>query len=306
MNIRRPITHHLLESTERPADWTALRFKRHKTWYTLDWKEYARRAEAVGAALAALGVTRGDRVAIVANTRWEWAVSDFGILGLGAITVPVYQSNRAEEIEQILHNAEPRVVIVEDVAQLRKLDSFTKKVKSIERVICMATNDVPAHVMTFDALLDSGVERLKEDPEVYRREVLATRLEEPATIVYTSGTTGEPKGAVLTHDQALSEVEDVTRAFPISPMDSTLSFLPYAHVFGRVELWLHAYVGFTMSFAESIERLRANLADVKPTVIMGVPRIFEKIYAGLLTQIEGHPLRKQIFDWLNVDRGWWW
>lgn len=305
MEKRRPLTQHLLAALERPADWVALRFKRHKAWYELDWKEYYRRAEAVGAALATLGVKRGDRVAIVANTRWEWAVSDFGILGLGAVTVPIYQSNRAEEIEFVLHNSEPRVVIVEDPAQLRKLDGFARKVKSIEHVVCMS-GEVPESVLSFDELLERGVERLREDPELYKREVLATKLEEPATIVYTSGTTGEPKGAVLSHDQALSEVEDVTRAFPISPMDATLSFLPYAHVFGRVELWLHAYLGFTMSFAESIERLRANLAETKPTVIMGVPRIFEKIYAGLLTQIEGQPLRKQLFTWLNVDRGWWW
>jgi long-chain acyl-CoA synthetase len=107
---------------------------------------------------------------------------------------------------------------------------------------------------------------------------------------------------MLTHEQILSEVEDLVKAFPISEQDSTLSFLPYAHVLGRSEMWLHTYLGFTINFAESIERMKANLAEVSPTIIIGVPRIFEKINAGLMTQIEGHPLRKHLFNWLSGAR----
>ncbi len=129
--------------------------------------------------------------------------------------------------------------------------------------------------------------------------VRANRVEDLATLVYTSGTTGEPKGAMITHRQILSEVEDLVRAYPISPLDSTLSFLPFAHVLGRAELWLHAYLGFTLNYAESVDKLRTNLKEVKPTVIIGVPRIFEKIYSGLLTQIEGQAWRKKLFGFLS-------
>lgn len=293
-------------SLERPSDWTALQFKRHKQWLTLNWKEYYRTCEAAGGALASLGVTRGDRVAILSNTRVEWAFADFGVLGLGAITIPIYQSNRAEEIEYVLHNSEPRVLILEDFSQFRKWESLAKRCKSVEHVVCMQDHaDLPLGVLRWDDFLARGVEYQNAHPTHFKDAVLATTLDDIATIVYTSGTTGEPKGVVLTHNQALSEVEDITRAFPVSHKDATLSFLPYAHVLGRVELWLHAYLGFTMSFAESIERLKNNLVETRPTVMIGVPRIFEKIYAGLLAQIEGQVWRKKLFTWLNSNHGWW-
>ncbi|MBX3021731.1 MAG: long-chain fatty acid--CoA ligase [Bdellovibrionales bacterium] len=306
MEKRKPITHHLLSALERPADWIAVRFKRHKDWLPLTWSDYYKSIEAAGGGLAALDVTRGDRVAIVSNTRLEWAVLDFAILGLGAVNIPVYQSHRPDEIEYILQNSEPRVLIVEDGSQLRKWESIAKRCKSVEHVVILQpTSDMPKSVMSWDELLNKGVEFIAKRPEYFKKEILRTTLEETATIVYTSGTTGEPKGALLTHAQVLSEVEDVARAFPISPMDESLSFLPYAHVLGRIELWLHTYIGFTMNMAESIDRLKSNLAQTRPTVLMGVPRIFEKIYAGMLAQIEGHPLRKQVFSWLSNNQGWW-
>lgn len=306
MEERRPIPYHLLTALDRPAEWIAVRFKRHKDWLSLNWRDYYRTCEAAGLGLSALGVQRGDRVAIVSNTRWEWGALDLGILGIGAVTVPVYQSSRADEIEYIVRNSEPRVIVLEDDSQLRKWESVAKRCPFVTHVVCLQPDpDSAAGALSWEDLLDKGVELAGREPQRFRREIEATQLDEVATIVYTSGTTGEPKGAVLTHEQALSEAEDVTRAFPISPLDSTLCFLPFAHVLGRVELWLNVYAGFTLNYAESVERLKSNLAQVKPTVMIGVPRIFEKIYAGLLTQIEGHPLRKQIFHFFNGGKGWW-
>src|ERR1700722_9850944 len=132
---RIPITHHFLAAAERPQNWTALRFKRHKSWLSLNWQEYFQRGEAVGLGLAHLGVQVGDRVAVLSNTRWEWAALDFGILGLGAVTVPIYQSNRAEEIEYVLNDSEARVLVVEDAVQLRKWEGLGKKCKSVIAVV---------------------------------------------------------------------------------------------------------------------------------------------------------------------------
>lgn len=305
MEKRRTITQHLVDAFDRPSAWTAVRFKRHKSWINLNWQDYYLSCEAAGLGLVTTGVKRGDRVAILSNTRFEWAVLDFGILGLGAITIPIYQSNRPEEIEYILQDSTPRVLIVEDQSQLSKWESIAKKCKFVEHVICIQPSaDLPEGILTFDALLDRGVQKRNENPKSFQEEIKKSKLSEMATIVYTSGTTGDPKGAVLTHEQILSEVEDITRAFPVSPLDSTLTFLPYAHVLGRVEMWMHTYVGFTLNFAESIDRMKHNLAETKPTVIIGVPRIFEKIYGGLLAQIEGHPWRKQLFDWVNNHESW--
>lgn len=305
MQKRRPITQHLLSSLERPKDWIALSFKRHKKWIKLNWREYFERCEALAHALADLDIQRGDRVAILSNSRAEWAYIDFAILGLGAVTVPIYQSNRPDEIEDILLNAEPRVLFVENLSQLRKWESVAKKCKFVEHVICLdiLPDDEIKNALSFDELLNRGVDLCRLNPEFFAHQIHRTELSDIATIVYTSGTTGSAKGAVITHEQILSEVEDVTRALPITNQDSTLTFLPFAHVMGRVELWLHTFVGFTLNFAESVDRLKPNLIETKPTVIIGVPRIFEKIYSGLLTQIEGHPLRKRLFDYLGTNPG---
>lgn len=295
-----PITHHFLAARERPATWTAIRFKRHKSWIHLNWREYYRRSEAIACALKALGVQAGDRVGILSNTRMEWAALDFGILGLGAITVPLYQSNRSDEIEYVLKNSEVRVLFAEDASQLRKWETLSKKCKNVEAVICIHPEEnLPQGILAWDDFLEKGLHFLKSEDDFFAKRIKKTKLDDVATIVYTSGTTGEPKGAVLTHQQIISEVEDAARAFPISPEDSTLSFLPYAHVLGRVELWLHTYSGFTLNFAENIDRLRGNLKEARPTVIIGVPRIFEKIFSGVMSEIQGNPLRKNIFQWLD-------
>jgi len=298
---RIPITQHFLSAVERPSHWTAVRFKRHKSWIELSWNEYFHRGEAVGLGLAALGIKSGDRVAVLSNTRWEWAALDFGIMGLGAVTVPIYQSSRSEEIEFVLKDSEARVLFVEDSLQLRKWESIAKKCKTIEAVICIQPNEELSHgVRGWDDFLDLGQRTYKDQPKYFATQIEKAKLSDTASIVYTSGTTGDPKGVVLTHTQILSEVEDIVRAFPISAQDATLCFLPYAHVLGRVELWLHTYLGFTLNFAESIDKLRTNLKEVRPTVILGVPRIFEKIFSGIMTELQSNPWRKNLFNLLQA------
>lgn len=265
--------------------------------------DYYRTAEAVGLGLRSLGIQKGDRVAILSNTRWEWAALDFGILGIGGVTVPIYQSHRPEEVEFALQKSEARILVLEDATQLRKWEAIRAKCRSVEAVICInPPSDMPEGILAWDDLCTKGTPA--NPSEVFKELCESVELTDLASIVFTSGTSGEPKGVMVTHDQVLSEVEDIANAFPISESDSSLTFLPYAHILGRTELWLHTYVGFTMTFAESIDRLRHNLAECKPTVMIGVPRIFEKIYAGLLSQIEGHPIRKNLFYWLR-DAGSW-
>jgi long-chain acyl-CoA synthetase len=257
-----------------------------------------------GRALIALGVNPGDRVAVLSNTRVEWAALDFGIMGIGAVTVPIYQSSKAEEVEWIIKHCEAKVVVVEDAAQIKKWEAMGKRCKSVEHVVCIEPVENLNGILSWDDFLARG-SNLADGKRKFLEAARAVRPDQMASIVYTSGTTGEPKGAVLTHQQPISEVVDIVKAFPISAADSTLCFLPFAHVLGRVELWLHMYLGFTLNFAESIDKLRANLAETKPTVMLGVPRIFEKIYAGLLTQIDGHPLRKAAFGFLSQSQAWW-
>ena len=295
------LLHYLRASLDRPADRIAIRFKRRRAWIELNWRDYYRSCESAGLGLAAIGVQRGDRVAILSNTRWEWAAVDMGILGLGAVTVPIYQSYKPDELEFVLRHSESSVLVLEDAAQLKKWESIARRCPSVKTVVIIDGVEGPSkNILPWDDFLKGGE---KQDPQLFKNSCADTAPKDLATIVYTSGTTGEPKGVMLSHEQIMSEVEDVVNNLPISMQDSTLTFLPYAHVAGRTEMWLHLYLGFTLNFAESIDRLRTNLAEVKPTVILGVPRVFEKIYAGILTQLEGSPLRKKMFGWLNSERG---
>lgn len=295
-----PISHHLLRANKSRSGRIAVRFKRHRDWLELTWAEYFERIEAAGLGLSALGLARGDRVAILSATRLEWAIADLAILGLGAVTVPVYPNCTADELEFVLNHARPRVLIVETAAHFEKWRTIARRCPSVEDVICIdrgaeATEDT----LDWDDLLNCGLGVRNDRPDAFTESIAQTTIDEVATIVYTSGTTGRPKGVVLTHRQIMSETQDLMRAFPISSADATLSFLPYAHVLGRIESWLHIYVGFTLSFAEGMDRLRQNLVEARPTVIIGVPRVFEKINEALQARVDADPWRRRLFKVLS-------
>lgn len=282
----------------------ALRYRHKKRWLTYSWVDYFQTTEACAGSLMAEGVQRGDRVIIMSNTRMEWACADMAILGMGGISVPVYQSNRAEEAEYIIKDCEARVLICEDKSQVRKWQSIANSCPSIQQIVCLDTyEDMPPEVWAWDEWLDRGRTYIEKNPSAFIDEINKTGSDEVATIIYTSGTTGQPKGVVLTHRQIMSEIEDVFNTISIDSNDITLSFLPYAHVLGRVEAWGSVYCGYTLAFAESIEAIRRNILQVRPTVIIGVPRIFEKIYNGVITQVEANPVKHHLFQWaLDIGR----
>jgi long-chain acyl-CoA synthetase len=248
-----------IETAKKRAASTAVMFKRGNRWVELDWSGYLAMVEATAAGLQTLGVRKGDRIAIYSNTRIEWAVADLAILGLGAITVPIYQSSTPEDVNHILGDAECRFLICESTSVARKLRSILKGSKSIEKIVCFdddgkKQDEAAEKPLSFNELQAKGEAALKKSPTLYELAVRALTMEDPATIIYTSGTTGLPKGVLLTHTQAMSEVADAFPLLGVTSRDRSLSFLPYAHILGRIEIWGHALIGYTMAFAESIDR----------------------------------------------------
>lgn len=275
-------------------------FKRGGRWNELDWAAYRTFVESIAAGLQTLGVRKGDAVAIFSNTRLEWAATDLATLGLGAVTVPIYQSSTPEDITFILQDSKAKVLICETPAMARRLKDIVKSAPTIEHVMCFDAGKesaTPDNVLTLQELQQKGETALKRSPTLYELAVRELKLDDTATIIYTSGTTGRPKGVVLTHTQALSEVADAFPLLGVTFRDRSLCFLPYAHVLGRIEIWGHALIGYTMAFAESIDKLKNDLVEVKPTLIVSVPRVFEKIYNGILAQAEISPLRSRVFRW---------
>lgn len=277
----------LLEATERPPGWKAVQFKSHGQWLSLNWSQYFEKISAFANHLLQSGIKKGDRVAIFSETCLEWAVADLAILSVGSITVPVYANGTPEELEHILKDSGARTLIIGGAKQVQKWKSIEARVPTVQECLVMREegwNKALASHTNDDTIRDS---------------IGKIGIDDDASIVYTSGTSGLPKGVLLTHRQIMSEVSDVAAVFDIDHHDMTLSFLPYAHVLGRVEMWLSVYVGYTLSFAESIDRIRSNLLEVSPTALIAVPRIFEKIYAGIESQLSRIPLANPAAQTLN-------
>ncbi|MBI4042609.1 MAG: long-chain fatty acid--CoA ligase [Deltaproteobacteria bacterium] len=280
----------------------AFKFKKGGTWHSKTWNDYRDAVDEMALGLLSFGVKKGERAALVCTTRPEWSYSDLAIFSVGAVTVPIYQSNTPADVTYILKHSGAKVFIAENEYQLAKVEKKGTPLTAgvlIDKPKGNGKNkprEFP--VLTLDELRQRGRNAAQALRKEY--ETLASNLkrDDLATIVYTSGTTGTPKGAMLQHRQFISELSDLGKLFDITPKDSTLSFLPYAHIFGRVEHLAHVWFGWCTHFAESIDAIAQNLTEVHPTLMFSVPRIYEKAYQKILSQVrEGSLLKQKLFWW---------
>lgn len=298
------IVSRFLDTAKRQSKQNAVQFKRKELWHELSWNKYYNLVENLAMGLKKLGLAPKDRVAIMSSTRVEWAALDLAILGSGAVTVPLYPSASEFEVAEILKNAAPKILILENLqTYLRFQETFAElNLPGLsDFIIIEASQQKSIHqsqkLWWLDHLVETGREDLKSDPTFYKNSAGEVQPEDLATIIYTSGTSGIPKGVELTHTQLMSEVNETFPIVGVSSVDTTLTFLPFSHVLGRIELWGQAVLGFTIGYAESIERLENAFQHIRPTVICSVPRVFEKIYNKIIATSEISPLRKRIFDW---------
>lgn len=252
--------------------------------------------------LSELGVTRGDKVAIISENRPEWVYSDMAILALGAIDVPLFPSLTADSIEFILNNSEAKGVIVSNNFQLNKINKILNKCRYLKFIIVFNDQDIDLsqkNLYTFKQVQNKGSEAAQKNPNLLDENIVKTKEDDVCTIIYTSGTTGEPKGVVLTHKNLMSNVNSALEIFPIRKDDVFLSFLPLCHSFERTAGYLTAFTaGCDVYYAESIEKVATNLVEVKPTIMTSVPRLFERIYSRIIRNVENQPAKKQkIFFW---------
>ena len=250
--------------------------------------------------LLSLGVGPGDRVALLAENRYEWAVSDLAILGIGAVTVPIYPTLTAQQVRYILENAEAKVCIVSTPAQLDKVGEIAASLPALAAIVAMEpAPPTSGRSHSFADLLAEGERRRAAAPEAFRRSAGAIRPGDLATIIYTSGTTGDPKGAMLSHDNIASNVEASLKVVDLNPTDTSLCFLPLCHIFERMAgMYAMLAGGVTIAFAQSLETVAADAMEVHPTILTGVPRFYEKVYARVMENaLSQPPLRKNIFFW---------
>ena len=266
---------------------------------TRDWFD---RMRDLSLGFGSLGVGAGDRVAIMSESRPEWLLADFAILTLGAVTVPVYSTLTAQQARYILHDAGARVAIVSTREQLEKLQSVRHQLPSLEAIVVFETPEkTSASVLRLDEVIARGHARMMSEWGIareFRDKAREIRPEQLATIIYTSGTTGEPKGVMLSHRNLISNLVAGHSVVPVHDEDVSLSFLPLSHSFERLVSYVYLANGVTVIFAESMETIGRDLTAVRPTVMTGVPRVYEKFMARILDR--GHALpqpRRTLFHW---------
>ena len=277
-------------------------------------RELVDRVRDLSLGLSALGMARGDHVALLSESRPEWLVADFAILTAGAVTIPIYPTLSSEQIGFILSDSRASIAIVSTSTQLDKVLAAAPSVPSLRAIVLM--EPVPAglassvQVLSFKAVAGSGHQTIVEGWGIareFQERARAVRPDDLATIIYTSGTTGTPKGVMLTHGNLAANVAGVLAVLDLNEDDTALSFLPLCHAFERTVACVCLASGVSLIFAESIDTIARDLLKVRPTVMSAVPRVFEKLHARVLEKgAQASGLRRKVFDWsmsVAVRRG---
>ena len=261
----------------------------------ISYADTFRTVRRVSAALSVHGLKRGDRVAILSENRPEWAFSDYGCLCAGVISVPIYPSLTAPQIVHILKDSGAQVVFASTAEQADKVGTAAADCPQDVLVVGYDTGPAGSGVVGWDDFLATGDAVLQSvSDDDYRTEALLARPHDVATVLYTSGTTGQPKGVMLTHNNVASDVRAVCMVLPISHRDNTVSFLPLSHILQRMVDFLFFWLGCRIAYPRSIKTLVDDLKVIQPTIVVSVPRIYEKIYNGVM---DARGLKKALIGW---------
>ena len=290
----------LATRVQETPDREAYRYPVGEEWRSMTWKQAYERVKAIAAGLLSLGITREDRVGILANTRVEWLLCDLGILSAGGATTTVYPSSTAEECAYILADSETRYTFIEDASQLTKLLAHRAQLSQLTKLIMIdgAPDAKDAEwVITLAQLEAAGAAHLAKEPKAVEDVVAGIKAEQLATLIYTSGTTGKPKGVRLLHEcwAYTADAMDATRL--MNADDVQYLWLPMSHSFGKVLMAAGIASGSVTAVDGRIPKIVENLAVVRPTIMAAVPRIFEKVYNKILEGAKAGGLKQKIFEW---------
>jgi long-chain acyl-CoA synthetase len=259
------------------------------------------RVRALAEAFLKWGATKGERIALIGENRWEWAVTDFASLAIGAANVPVYPTLTGEQIAALLRDAGCRIAVVSNRLQFEKL-SAVRAQTALERIVIMDPGPPPEGAIAFRDLLAGADERGSERDPIFDALVRSVEPTDLATLIYTSGTTGEPKGVALTHGNIASNQNYAGMEFNFNPSDSCISFLPLSHITARALDYVMYLAGAQVAYCSQFDKLPLAMKEIKPTVLVGVPRVYEKIRQAVEAKSAVSKVKKGILAWA-VRRG---
>ena len=274
---------HVARNHKRPD---TLNFKRAGRWLSISSDEVLQRAREIAAGLTSLGIKRGDRLAILCESRPEWTLMDAGCLFAGIIDVPIYPTLTPPQVRYILKDSGARVLAISDQQKYEQIKEVLPDCAELEHVVFLDSEAADASVgITLTKLAERGRQLITSEPELTESLAHGAKSQDLATILYTSGTTGEPKGVMLTHANLVSNLIDSAGHLSFGKDDIALSVLPLSHIFERQAMYMYLHQGMGVYYAESLDTIGPNLREVRPTILVGVPRIFEKIYARIKERV---------------------
>jgi long-chain acyl-CoA synthetase len=305
METKRETIPKLLRNSARKfRDKVALREKDLGIWQNITWDQYYKSVKHFGLGMLALGLKKGDKISILSENNPEWLYADIGSQAVGGIVVGIYPTNVAPQVEYILDHSQSRFVVAGDQEQTDKILEVKKRLPGIKKVIIIDMKGLRRYrdslLISLEEVLNLGEEADKKDPTLFERLVDETEPEDTALMVYTSGTTGKPKGAMISHRNAIASGVNLVRATPLKANDVIVSYLPLCHIAERSFSVIYPLVvgGITVNFAESIDTIQENIREISPTIFFAVPRIWEKMHSG-------HIMRMRDATWLKrIANSW--
>lgn len=259
--------------------------------------EFDRSVRRTACGLKNLGHGKGDKLIILADNSPDWVIIDFANLCLGGITVPIYPTLASEQVRYIINDSDARIAVCSNTDQLDKVLSIKDRIPQVSTFILM-TGDAPEGVLSLREIRAKGDEILEKEPAFFENSASTVGPGDLASIIYTSGTTGIPKGVMLTHGNFVSNVKALTDIVPFGVKDTALSFLPLSHVLERMCTFAFLSTGTSLAYAESVDTVADNLMEVRPTIMVSVPRLFDKIYSKVMDNVlSSSTLKKKIFFW---------
>jgi len=272
-------------------------YKKNGAYVPLSTEDFGARVRHFSLGLRELGLGPGDKMVILSENRPEWVIADFAALCRGALSVPIYTTLVAEQARYIIDDSDASIVVVSSEEQWRKVEAARSGLDKVRHYITFLP-EAPAGVLTMEEVCAMGRKADAADPGLFEREALRVGPGDEASLIYTSGTTGIPKGVILTHGNFLSNIIGVAEVIIFSHEDTVLSFLPLSHVLERMVTFTYIYKGCSIAYAESVETVGQNLLEIRPHIMVSVPRVFEKIYAKVMDSVlAGSGLKRKIFFW---------